>query len=444
MPDSPAISVRGLSKKYRLYGSAKERLKEALHPFNKQYHREFWALRDISFDVPKGQTLGIIGRNGSGKSTLLEIICSILRPTSGTVEAEGRISALLELGAGFNPQFTGRENVIFNAELMGLSAREIRGRLPEIEAFADIGEFIDQPVKTYSSGMFVRLAFAAAINVDPDILIVDEALSVGDVKFQHRCYAKFQEFQQAGKTILFVTHNTDMVIRHCDVAVLLDGGRQEFLGKPIEAVHRYWEILEGPPRPGAAQRPKADKAGERTDTAEKAAEGPLAELLAGDKTEDRCSQRKNYNEYEYRYGNGDVRLLDFLLKTERDEEPAAVECGTWVEIYVKLYAFRRTENVFCGLRLKTHDGVDLMGLTTENYVGMRSIEAGETCVFKFALRLNVAAGDYFFNLGVSAKENGQIVHLDRRHDVVHLHVTGASHSSGLVCLDHAVEQCTGP
>ena len=243
MENSSAVSVQNVSKKFRLFGSPKERFWEALHPFKKQYHREFWALKDISFEVPKGMTLGIVGRNGSGKSTLLQVICSVLRPTSGKVTVNGRISALLELGAGFNPEFTGRDNVLLNGALMGFSRKEMEERLPLIESFADIGEFIDQPVKIYSSGMFVRLAFAAAINVDPDILIVDEVLAVGDAKFQHKCYQKFLEFQEAGKTIILVTHNTDAIVRHCDCAILLENGGIVEIGEPKSITNYYMDLL---------------------------------------------------------------------------------------------------------------------------------------------------------------------------------------------------------
>jgi len=243
MGDSIAVSVQNVSKKFRLFGSPKDRLREALHPFKRKYHHEFWALKDISFEVPRGMTFGIVGRNGSGKSTLLQIICSVMRPTSGTVSVNGRVSALLELGAGFNPEFTGRENVLLKGAIMGFARSEMEERLPLIENFADIGEFIDQPVKTYSSGMFVRLAFAAAINVDPDILIVDEALAVGDAKFQHKCYNKFLEFQKKGKTILFVSHSTDAIVRHCDCAVLLENGKLLESGEPKTVTNYYLDLL---------------------------------------------------------------------------------------------------------------------------------------------------------------------------------------------------------
>ena len=238
-----AIIVSNISKTYRLFDSTRDRLKEALHPFAKRYHREFWALKDVSFEVPRGQTVGILGRNGSGKSTLLQIVAGIMKPTSGDVTINGRVSALLELGAGFNPEFTGRENVVFQAQGMGLSREDIERKLPEIEAYADIGQFFDQPVKTYSSGMFVRVAFAAAASVDPDILIVDEALAVGDVRFQHKCFKTFAEFQERRKTILLVTHSTDAVVNHCDRAILLDGAGIVANGVPKNVVDCYLELM---------------------------------------------------------------------------------------------------------------------------------------------------------------------------------------------------------
>lgn len=243
MNNDIAISVRNVSKKFRLFASPKERLIEALHPFRKQYHREFWALRDVSFDIQRGQTIGILGRNGAGKSTLLQIICSIMRPTEGTVQVEGRISSLLELGAGFNPEFTGRDNVILNGAIMGIPREEMLQRLSIIEAFADIGEFFDQPVKTYSSGMYARLAFACSINVDPDILVVDEVLSVGDAKFQNKCFMHFRDFQAKGKTIIFVSHSTEAVVKHCDRAILLERAGIVADGVPRNVVDCYLELL---------------------------------------------------------------------------------------------------------------------------------------------------------------------------------------------------------
>ena len=206
-----AISAKNLTKAYKLYDNHSDRVKEVLNPFRKPFHRIFYALSDVSFIIQRGETVGIIGRNGSGKSTLLQIISGILQPTTGDIETHGRISALLELGAGFNPEFTGRQNIYINASILGLSKKEIENRFPEIVAFADIGDFIEQPMKIYSSGMYVRLAFAVAINVNPEILIIDEALAVGDTYFQAKCFDKFREFQEKGITILFVTHALDMI-----------------------------------------------------------------------------------------------------------------------------------------------------------------------------------------------------------------------------------------
>ncbi|HBE34999.1 MAG TPA: ABC transporter ATP-binding protein, partial [Cyanobacteria bacterium UBA11368] len=218
-----AIAINNVSKCFKRYANPADRLKELLLPGTVKA-KEFWALRDVSVKIPKGKTIGIVGRNGSGKSTLLQIIAGILTPTRGEVQAQGRIAALLELGSGFNPEFTGRQNVFFNGQLLGLSYQEIEARYDAIAAFADIGDFIDQPVKTYSSGMFVRLAFAVATSVEPDILVVDEALSVGDEAFQRKCFARIQAIKDRGGTILFVSHSPTSVVSLCDSAILMDRG----------------------------------------------------------------------------------------------------------------------------------------------------------------------------------------------------------------------------
>jgi lipopolysaccharide transport system ATP-binding protein len=232
-----AIEVSNLTKIYKLYSSPKDRLKEVLT--RKKHHHDFYALNDVSFTVEKGQTVGIIGQNGSGKSTLLQIICGVLRPTSGSVRTNGRIAALLELGAGFNPEFTGRENVYMNGALMGFNRDEMDRRFPEIEAFAEIGEFIDQPVKTYSSGMFVRLAFSAAINIDPEILVVDEALSVGDAAFQFKCVERLEKLTNSGTTLLLVSHDMGMLKRYCNKVLYLANGSERALGAADDVMERY-------------------------------------------------------------------------------------------------------------------------------------------------------------------------------------------------------------
>ena len=232
------VLVQNVSKLYRLYRRPADRLREML-PRARQRHSEFWALRDISFHLEKGEMLGLVGPNGCGKSTLLQIVCGILQPTTGRVVTRGRIAALLELGAGFNPEFSGRENVYINGEILGLSRAEIGKAMPSIEAFAEIGEFIDRPVKEYSSGMYVRLAFSTAIHVDPDILIVDEALAVGDAVFANRCVRKFQELRERKITVLFVSHDLGLVKQLSDRAILLLGGRIAAEGAPSDVINRY-------------------------------------------------------------------------------------------------------------------------------------------------------------------------------------------------------------
>lgn len=238
-----AIRVENLSKIYKLYDKPIDRMKESLHPLKKKYHKDFYALDDVSFEVKKGETVGIIGKNGAGKSTLLKIITGVLTPTSGEVQVNGRISSLLELGAGFNPEYTGIENIFFQGTLIGYSEDEMQARLDDITSFADIGDFIHQPVKMYSSGMFARLAFAVAINVDPDILIVDEALSVGDMRFQAKCFRKFKDFQDDNKTILFVTHDTGAIINYCSKAFWIHSGKKHEEGTPNYICKRYASFM---------------------------------------------------------------------------------------------------------------------------------------------------------------------------------------------------------
>ena len=238
-PTDVALSVQGLSKCYQIYARPQDRLLQSLWRGRRQFYREFWALRDVSFELARGEAVAIIGRNGSGKSTLLQLIAGTLAPTAGSVRTAGRVAALLELGSGFNPEFTGRENVAMNAAILGLEGDEIRRRMPEIEAFAEIGEFIDQPVKTYSSGMLMRLAFAVSVTVEPEILIVDEALSVGDIVFNFRCLARLRQLVASGATLLFVSHDLNMVRAFCSRAVYLKAGRVAAIGSAEEIAEEY-------------------------------------------------------------------------------------------------------------------------------------------------------------------------------------------------------------
>ena len=246
MSDTIAISVKKLSKCYRIFPSPQARLIQGILGHRKQIYQNFWALRDINFELRQGQTLGVVGRNGSGKSTLLQILCGTLTPTEGQINCHGRIAGLLELGSGFNPEFTGIENIFLNASLLGLKQKDIDSRLDSILAFADIGEHIHQPVKTYSSGMALRLAFAVQANIEPDILIVDEALAVGDELFQKKCFSRLSQLKQQGTSILLVTHSCAQIIQHCDQALLLHKGQQQLLGQPSIITTTYQQLANAP------------------------------------------------------------------------------------------------------------------------------------------------------------------------------------------------------
>ena len=262
--DDIVLSVKNISKRFEIYNKPRHRLQQMLFGRWKTYFQEFWALRDIDFTVKRGECVGVIGRNGAGKSTLLQIITGTLQPTSGTVERHGRIAALLELGSGFNPEFTGKENVYMNASILGLSKTETDAKYKDIVDFADIGDFIDQPVKTYSSGMMVRLAFAVQIMVDPDILIVDEALAVGDAAFQRKCFARLESLIAKGMTLFLVTHDTETVKRLCSRAIYLRSGKIVFNGNAVEGVSLYMKELFGAAEPKDAPKEENDPAAEET------------------------------------------------------------------------------------------------------------------------------------------------------------------------------------
>lgn len=431
-----AIAADELSKKFKLFATPQHRILEALHPFGKKYHQDFWALKKVSFRIERGRTYGIIGRNGSGKSTLLQVIAGILRPTTGRLQVTGRVAALLELGSGFNPEFTGRQNVLMQGALMGLSQEEMLRRLPSIQAFADIGAFLDQPVRVYSSGMFVRLAFASAIHVDPDILIVDEALAVGDAKFQEKCYRKFIEFQRAGKTIVLVTHDLDAVAKHCDHVIVLDEGDVVYSGPPQEAVHRYIDLLEArqmtrPKAASAASEPRAAPADLLKDFLEDAPE------------QDRCPARRSYNPNEYRQRDPENRceLLDYLIACDGEYDPAVVQSGARVELYLKARYRASISAPLFGITLKTVDGVVVYALNSY-FQGkiLNRAQAGDVIVFKFELSLPLQAGDFFVDVGLDRASGESYDCLERRITLIHLQILREAEFHGLVDLGATCEE----
>jgi lipopolysaccharide transport system ATP-binding protein len=444
------VEVQGLGKCYHIYGSPRARIKQLVSPITgKNYYRPFWALRNISFEVKPGQTVGIMGANGSGKSTLLQLIAGILTPTEGKLSVRGRVAALLELGAGFNPEFTGRENVYMNAAILGFSAKEIEDRFEAIVKFADIGEFIDRPVKTYSSGMFVRLAFSVAVNVEPEVLIVDEALAVGDIKFQARCFRKFEEFQSSGKTILFVSHSTEHIVRHCSHAILLHQGGMLAQGEPRDISNRYMDLIFGA-QGGSEQatpRSEPEKVNSNEPVVSTMSHGPDAlETLLNPETPPLFENRSGYNHLEYRWGDGSVSILDYLMQTSLGYDINRGDSGDTIHLYVKVRFDRDIPKPIFGLYIKSPDGVTIFGTNSRQWDGKFSYDPateGETRIVHFQFQALLNSGNYLLSLGVAAEVEGDVVPLDRRYDSIVLHIKSPGHSYGIVTLPAEVSYLKG-
>lgn len=386
----PAISVRGLSKVYRIYDRPADRLKQILRRGGRHYGREVWALNDVSFEVRRGETVGLIGRNGSGKSTLLQVIAGTLAPSAGEVEVNGRVAALLELGSGFNPEFSGRENVLLNGAVLGLSREDMEQRFDSIAAFADIGDFIEQPVKLYSSGMLVRLAFAVQAHIDPEVLIVDEALAVGDMYFQTKCMARIAELRRRGTSILLVTHSLGTVKALCSRAVLLDGGRLVAEGHPDPVCDRYVSMVMSGSRPASVETdapPAPALLPERS-----ALQPPFAERL----TE--------------RFGTGAARYVDCQVFQD-GREVASVVHGRECEVHA-LLRFERDvdEPGEVGVVVRTLDGLDLFA--ANSWLQGRTFAAqpkGRLVRLVFRFRVVLAPGIYTVTLGYRVPVQGEYV-----------------------------------
>ncbi len=416
MANDTIIKVSGVSKKFRRYASVGQVIKEVFHPRRKQYHQEFWALRNVDFEIKRGESVGIVGRNGSGKSTLLQIICGVLQPTSGTVSVNGRIAALLELGAGFHPEFSGRENVYMNGALMGFSRAEMDERFDSVASFADIGDFIDQPVRTYSSGMFVRLAFAAAINVDPDILVVDEALSVGDAYFQQKCFKRIKDLKDGGSTIILVTHDAQAVIRHTEFAVFLNGGRIIESGIPQKVMAEYHKFVFG---------------GEHDTDKEDDILTPVA-LTDTALDNDVVHTKSNYNKNESYFGDGRAKILDFELLGKEGEPLTHVFSGDEVAVKVMVEFYQNIEFPGFGIEFKTKDGLLVYAVNSwDNQKRFAPQEKGAIVSVVFEQAVVLVGGEYFVSIGVSDhKEETEI--LDARMDMFLLRVSSRNNCSGVV------------
>lgn len=415
-----AISVRDLSKKYRRFSSTADTLKELLHPFGKKYHDEFWALKGVSFEIKKGESIGLIGRNGSGKSTLLQVLCGILQPTSGTVLVSGRVAALLELGAGFSSDFSGRENVYMNGALMGLSRHEMDERFSSIAEFAEIGDFMEQPVKTYSSGMYVRLAFAVAINVDADILIVDEALSVGDEAFQRKCYSRIRTIQDRGATIIFVSHSASAVVELCNRAILLERGEVLLKGAPKKVVSNYQKLIYAPVEGiEELRREMRSIATDDEDSVEEASrpETEVAEAAGqgGDKDYyDPSLIPKSTVYYEQR----GAEIRNPRVTTLEGE---TVNILTRGKEYVYTYDVHFTEDahlVRCGMMIKTKTGFELGGIVSHSQGnGVRYVKKNAKIQPHFRFRCALVPEVFFLNAGVLGVIDGCEQYLHRCTDV---------------------------
>lgn len=369
-----ALGVENVSKQYRIYDRPADRLKESLTRGRLRRHREFWALRDVSFEIEAGTTVGIIGQNGCGKSTLLQIISGTLTPTHGNVWSQGRIAALLELGAGFNPEFTGVENVFMNASLMGFSRRETTKLLPNIERFAEIGQFIRQPVKTYSSGMYVRLAFAIVASVEPDILVIDEALAVGDAVFQHRCLRRIKELHDRGCTVLFVSHDTAAVRALCDRAILLNAGRMIADGTPADVLNDYQRIV--------MERQEAYDVD--TATSESAESKPPSTV-----------------QYTYRHGDGSATIVETELCDSAGRRVQIVETGAPLTVTVSVRFEREVESPVIGFLIRNRLGIHAYGTNTrEQQIQLGSVRSGEVVSIRFAFRCWLGIDDYSMSFAV--------------------------------------------
>lgn len=417
-----AIRVQNLSKCYEIYAAPRDRLKQFVLPPlqrlagrpSEQYFREFWALRDVSFEVKKGETIGIIGRNGSGKSTLLQMICGTLNPTSGSIQTNGRIAAMLELGSGFNPEFTGRENVYMNGAVLGLSTEEIDIRFDEIAAFADIGQFIEQPVKTYSSGMLVRLAFAVSVHVDASVLIVDEALAVGDIAFQHKCFQKIKELRDRGATILLVSHDLGAIVEFCDRALVLDYGRNVMTGYAFDAVNQFKQLLSLGSSKGSATFAKPTRA---------ISSSPLYAA-------------HSVNPKKDEYGDGVATIIDWGLLT-RDGSPASViDSSDTLEIQIYVRFNEHCANPIIGYFITDVQGREIVG-TNSFYEGIIVGPRGpgdEVCI-SFKQRLRISPGEYFLNIGCSQYVGENIIAHHRLYRLTSISIYSSKKFVGFCRLD---------
>ena len=438
----PALTIRDLGKSYRLFDRPQDRLKQGFWR-RRKYFREFWALQGVSFTVQKGETVGIVGRNGSGKSTLLQIIAGTLEPTIGGVQVPGRVAALLELGTGFTPEFTGRENVVLNGAILGLSQAEVENRFQEIVDFAEVGDFIDQPVRTYSSGMLLRLAFAVQVVVPKDVLIIDEILAVGDEAFQRKCFAKLEEFRDAGGTVLFVSHAAGHIIQLCDRALLLDDGDLLLQGEAKGVVHLYQQLVHTPPAAQEELRQEIRNLGSTPGW--EGEKRPGVDVPFSTDTSKPADRRGSYapnfvSKNILRYQSRGARIQDPHLSEPDGTRVNLLRAG---EQYVWRYqvTFEKPfSNVRFGMLIKTISGLELGGgVSAAAGDGIAHVEAGTAVEALFRFRVSLAQGTYFLNAGLVAMLPEGEAYLDRWVDAVMFMILPDNNPQVVGAVDFSVE-----
>lgn len=448
-----AIQVQDVTKVYRLYDKPIDRLKESLSLSHRNYHKDFFALNGISFKVKKGETVGIIGTNGSGKSTILKIITGVLSPTSGKVQVDGVISALLELGAGFNMDYTGIENIYMNGTMMGFSRRDMEEKLRDILDFADIGDFVYQPVKTYSSGMFVRLAFALAINVEPEILIVDEALSVGDVFFQSKCYRRMEEIRQNGTTILMVTHDMGSVIKYCDRVVLLNKGNYVAEGAPGKMVDLYKKILANQMDDLEAELGEMNdfsggmdskgwrkaSAGSEEAMADKGTAG-AEKTSAGRASSGLMKDHLTINPNRTEYGDGRAEIYDLGMFDERGNLTNLLLKGEYFTIREKIRFQAEIQAPIFTYTIKDKKGAELSGTNTMfEGIEIHAVKAGDEYEVNFRQKMTLQGGEYLLSMSCTGFEQGEHTVYHRLYDVANITVISNKNTVGVYDMESQVE-----
>lgn len=424
MPKDIVIDVQNLTKVYKIFDKPKDRLKESLNPFGKRYSRDFYALKDVSFKIRKGECIGFIGKNGAGKSTLLKVLTGVLTPSSGQVTVVGKIAALLELSGGFNPEFTGIENIYLNGMVMGYTKEQMDKRVESIVSFADIGDFINQPVKMYSSGMFARLAFAVSINVEPDILIVDEALSVGDIFFQAKCYKKFNELKEKGTTILFVTHSLGIIVEYCDSAVVLDKGQKVAEGNPKDMVDLYKKILVNE---DVAQLPEE---------AEQAISG-IKESF--DDNNISWKEKLVLNPEVSVYGNNLGNIIDFAIVDKKGNITNIIDKGQEFSIRMKAEFYADIQDPIFAFTILNSQGVDICGTNTMmEKAGYLEVKKGDIKIVTFTQKMDLQGGEYLLSLGLTGYRDGDFVVYQRLYDVCNITVLSEKNTVGFFDMNSKV------